>query len=137
MKRRWITRWSRRLVLVALVAAGAAAVALVVAWRALPFPTERLDRWPPSPVVTDAAGAPPLPHVLFRNLLLMLGLGPLVVSVLGLILLLFPAATIWETYLVINEFHQYAIFLFLLALALTVGERFLQPFKRLPGGGKT
>ena len=42
--------------LAALVAAGAGAVALAVAWRALPFPTDRLDRWPASPVVTDAAG---------------------------------------------------------------------------------
>ena len=63
MTLRRITRWVRRLVLVALVAAGAGAVALAVAWQALPFPTERLDRWPPSPVVTDASGAPLLMRV--------------------------------------------------------------------------
>ncbi len=63
MKLRRITRWARRVVLVSLVAAGAGAVALAVAWQALPFPTERLDRWPPSPVVTDSSGAPLLMRV--------------------------------------------------------------------------
>jgi len=63
VKLRRIARWARRLVLVALVAAGAGAVALAVAWRALPFPTEQLDRWPASPVVTDASGGPLLMRV--------------------------------------------------------------------------
>lgn len=63
MKRRRIIRWFRRLALVGLVTVGAGAVALAVAWRTWPFPTEQLDRWPTSPVVTDASGAPLLMRV--------------------------------------------------------------------------
>ena len=56
MKLRRIRRWARRGVLGSAAVVVAGAVALVIAWVALPFPAEGLDRWPASPVVTDSAG---------------------------------------------------------------------------------
>jgi len=50
-------------VLVAMGAMALGIVALVAAWHAWPFPTERLERWPASPVVTDAAGGSLLARV--------------------------------------------------------------------------
>jgi len=63
VKLRWIRRWAGRLVRGALVATALGVVALVVAWNALPFPTDRLERWPASPIVTDSTGRPLLARV--------------------------------------------------------------------------
>jgi len=58
-----IRRWARRLVRVALAGTALGAIALALAWQALPFPAERLDRWPASPIVTDSTGQPLLARV--------------------------------------------------------------------------
>lgn len=60
---RRIRRWARRLVQGALVVTGLGVAALIVAWNALPFPADRLERWPASPIVTDSAGRPLLARV--------------------------------------------------------------------------
>ena len=60
--RRWAPRWALRWVarcgigLAALAAAGAAGLAALM-W-CYPFPRDRLERWPSSPIVTDRAGRP-------------------------------------------------------------------------------
>jgi penicillin-binding protein 1C len=55
---RRIKRWVKRLAGAWLLLLLVGAVALAVVWRACPFPVERLDRWPASPVVTDVHGRP-------------------------------------------------------------------------------
>jgi len=59
-KRSRLRRWLRRCVIASAFVVAAAAIAFAVCWHAFPFPQERLDRWPTSPVVTDRLGGPML-----------------------------------------------------------------------------
>ena len=60
--RRRLARWLKRLAVVAFALTLLAGVALAAAWWAFPFPLERLENQPVSPVVTDAGG-----HVMLQR----------------------------------------------------------------------
>jgi len=56
--RRRAARWAARSAVCLAVATAGGLVALAILMRAFPFPRDRLDRWPASPVVTDSGGRP-------------------------------------------------------------------------------
>lgn len=52
----WVRRRLKRGAIVGLLLAAIGGGGLAIAWRASPFPMDRLERWPASPVVTDRGG---------------------------------------------------------------------------------
>lgn len=50
--------WSRRTAIAGIVGLGCLLIASSIVWQNYPFPYEKLDEWPTSPMVTDRAGEP-------------------------------------------------------------------------------
>ncbi|MCD6391937.1 MAG: hypothetical protein J7M40_00350, partial [Planctomycetes bacterium] len=63
MKKSAIKKIIKRLAVAALCGAGLSAVAVAAAWFAFPFPVDRLQRFAPSPTVSDAQDRPMLTPV--------------------------------------------------------------------------
>ena len=54
--KRRLTKWLRRMILCSLVLSVISAANVVILWILFPFPLDRLERWPVSPLVTDRTG---------------------------------------------------------------------------------